>query len=39
QRGMTEDEAYRAMRELAMKNNRRIAEIADSVVAAASLLT
>jgi response regulator NasT len=38
QRGMTEDEAYRAMRELAMQNNKRIAEIADAVVAAASLL-
>ena len=38
QRGMSEDEAYKAMRELAMKNNKRIAEIADSVVAAAKLL-
>lgn len=38
QRGMSEDEAYKAMRDLAMKNNKRIAEIAESVVAAAKLL-
>jgi response regulator NasT len=39
QRGMSEDAAYKAMRDLAMKNNKRIGDIAESVVAAASLLT
>lgn len=38
QRGMSEDEAYKAMRNLAMKSNKRLVEIAESVVAAAKLL-
>lgn len=38
QRGMGEDEAYKAMRNLAMKSNKRIVDIAESVVAAAKLL-
>lgn len=38
QRGMSEDEAYRALRKLAMSSNKRIGEIAESVVAAAQLL-
>ena len=38
ERGMGEDEAYKAMRDLAMRNNRRIVDIAESVIAAASLL-
>jgi response regulator NasT len=38
QRGMSEDEAYRALRKLAMSSNKRIGEIAESVVAAAHLL-
>jgi response regulator NasT len=37
-RGMSEDEAYRALRDLAMRNNKRIAEIAEGVVATAKLL-
>lgn len=38
QRGLSEDEAYTAMRKLAMSNNKRVFEIAESVVAAAKLL-
>lgn len=38
QRGMSEEEAYKAMRNLAMKSNKRLVEIAESVVAAAKLL-
>ncbi len=39
ERGMAEDEAYKALRDLAMHNNKRIVEIAESVIAAAKLLT
>lgn len=38
QRGMSEDEAYRALRKLAMSNNKRIGEIAESLIATAQLL-
>lgn len=38
QRGMSEDEAYTAMRSLAMSSNKRLADVAESIVAAASLL-
>jgi len=38
QRGMAEDEAYKAMRSLAMSNNKRLVDIAESIVSAASLL-
>jgi response regulator NasT len=38
QRGMTEDEAYKALRSLAMSSNKRIADVADGIVAAAKLL-
>ena len=38
QRGMSEDEAYKALRSLAMRSNKRLAEVAESVVSAASLL-
>lgn len=38
QRGLSEDEAYRAMRNQAMRTNKRLADIADSIVSAASLL-
>lgn len=38
QRGMSEDDAYRALRNLAMRNNKRIVEIAEGVIAAARLL-
>lgn len=37
QQGISEDEAFQAMRRLAMRKNRRLAEIAESVVAAAEL--
>lgn len=37
-RGMTEDEAYRAIRSLAMSSNKKVAEVADGIVSAASLL-
>lgn len=39
QRGLSEEQAYKAMRDLAMSSNKRIADIAESVVAAAKLLT
>ena len=38
QRGMSEDEAYKAMRNLAMNKNKRLVDIAEGIVAAASLL-
>jgi response regulator NasT len=38
QRGMSEDEAYKAMRNLAMNSNKRLVDIAESIVSAASLL-
>lgn len=37
-RGMSEDEAYKAMRKLAMSSNKRLSDIADSIVSAAELL-
>jgi len=37
-RGVSEEEAYQAMRKLAMRSNRRLAEIAGSILAAADLL-
>ena len=37
-RGMTEDEAYTAMRKLAMSSNKRLVDVAESIVSAASLL-
>ncbi len=39
QRGMGEEEAYQAMRKLAMDTNRRLVEIAQSIVDAAALLS
>jgi response regulator NasT len=38
QRGMSEDEAYKALRSLAMNSNKRLAQIAESIVDAAKLL-
>lgn len=38
QRGMSEDEAYKAMRNLAMNKNKRLVDVAESIIAAASLL-
>lgn len=38
QRGMSEDDAYRAMRSLAMSSNKRLIDVADGIVAAAKLL-
>jgi response regulator NasT len=35
---MSEDEAYRAMRNLAMSSNKRLLDVAESIVSAASLL-
>jgi len=37
-RGVSEEEAYKALRKLAMDKNKRIAEIAEGIVAAAELL-
>lgn len=37
-RGMSEDEAYKALRKLAMDRNKRLVDIAESVIAAAELL-
>ena len=37
-RGLTEDDAYRLLRRTAMNQNRRIAEIADSLIVASGLL-
>ena len=38
QRGMSEEEAYQALRRLAMNRNKRIAEVAESVIEASELL-
>ena len=38
QQGISEAEAYQAMRELAMRKNKKLAEIADSVISAAELM-
>jgi response regulator NasT len=38
-RGVTEDEAYRLLRKLAMERNQKLAQVAESVIAAAELLT
>lgn len=38
QRGMSEEEAYQALRKQAMNRNKRIVEVADAVIAAAELL-
>lgn len=38
QRGMTEDEAYKALRSLAMSSNKRLVDVAEGLVAAAKLL-
>ena len=38
ERGIGEDEAYRLMRKTAMNQNRRMVDIADSIIAAADLL-
>ena len=35
---MSEEEAYKAMRSLAMGRNKRLVDVADSIVSAASLL-
>ena len=39
QRGCTEDEAYAMLRKLAMSRNQRLAQVAESVVTMAELLT
>ncbi|WP_437359820.1 ANTAR domain-containing response regulator [Inquilinus limosus] len=39
QRGMTEDEAYRALRKLAMDRGKPLAEIAEQVISISELLT
>lgn len=38
QRGMSEEEAYKALRSLAMSSNRRLVQVAQGVIDAASLL-
>ena len=38
QRGMSEEEAYQALRKLAMNRNKRIVEVADGVITASELL-
>lgn len=38
QRGLAEDEAYKLMRKTAMDRNKRMVEIADSIIAASDLL-
>lgn len=38
QQGVSEAQAYQAMRKLAMRRNKRLAEIADSVIAASELM-
>jgi two-component system, response regulator / RNA-binding antiterminator len=38
QQGVSEADAYQAMRKLAMRRNKKLAEIADSVIAAAELM-
>ncbi len=37
-RGMSEDEAYKALRKMAMDSNKRIAEVAENILAIADLL-
>lgn len=37
-RGMNEDEAYKALRRMAMDSNKRIAEVAENILAVADLL-
>ncbi len=37
-RGMSEDEAYKALRKMAMDGNKRIAEVAENILAVADLL-
>lgn len=37
-RGLSEDEAYRALRDLAMHSGRKIGEVAETLIAAADLL-
>ena len=39
QRGLTEEQAYRAMRKLAMDTNRKLVEVAQNIIDAASILT
>lgn len=39
QRGLPEEEAYRMLRKAAMDQNRRVAEVAESLVAAARMLS
>jgi response regulator NasT len=39
QRGLSEEQAYRLMRKTAMDRNKRMAEIADSIIAASELLS
>ena len=39
QRGLSEEEAYRMLRKAAMDQNRRLAEVAESLVAAARMLS
>ncbi len=38
QQGVSEADAYQAMRKLAMRKNKRLAEIADSIISAAELM-
>ncbi len=38
-RGLTEEQAYRAMRKLAMDSNRRLADVARNIIDAADILT
>ena len=38
QKSLSEDEAYKAMRKLAMNHNRRIGEIAEQIIAASEVL-
>ncbi|MCG8098021.1 MAG: ANTAR domain-containing protein [Candidatus Thiodiazotropha taylori] len=39
QRGVNEEQAYQAMRKLAMDTNRKIAEVAQNIIEAASILS
>ncbi|MBW9262528.1 MAG: ANTAR domain-containing protein [Candidatus Thiodiazotropha sp. (ex. Lucinisca nassula)] len=39
QRGLNEEQAYQAMRKLAMDTNRKIAEVAQNIIEAASILS
>jgi AmiR/NasT family two-component response regulator len=38
-KGITEDEAYRQLRQAAMDNNKRIADVAANVISVAEMLT